>query len=92
MKLFKNWDDPIQAFVFFLAKDALAQCRRMRKLYKQCKQGEVEVLHQYNTQCGVAMQTNTIYNIAKFHFKLDSFNRKHIIKSNESQKFQEGAN
>lgn len=87
MKIFKNWENDIPAFVVFLGKDVLAQNRRMRRLHKEYYvNGDVNALKQYTMQCGVAMQTNTIYNIAKHHFNLDSFKRKHINNKDEKEK------
>jgi hypothetical protein len=86
MKIFKNWENDISALVIFLGKDVIAQKRRLRSLYKQCyEKGDVHAYKQYHVQLGSAMQTNSIYDIAKHHFKLDSFNRKHIIKKDEIQ-------
>lgn len=86
MKIFKDWNNEIPAFVVFLAKESCAQNRRMRKLHNQYyENGDVDVLKQYTTQCGVAMHSHTVYNIAKVHFGLDSFKRKHIIKNNEKE-------
>jgi hypothetical protein len=86
MKIFKNWENDISALVIFLGKDVIAQKRRMRNLYKQCyEKGDVHAYKQYHVQLGAAMQTSSIYNIAKIHFKLDSFNRKHIIKNDEKE-------
>lgn len=91
MKIFKNWENDIQAFVIFLGKDVISQKRRMRSLYKQCyEKGDVQAYKQYHVQLGAAMQTSSIYNIAKIHFKLDGFNRKNI--NNEKQKDQENSN
>jgi hypothetical protein len=80
MKIFKGWEEtPIEAFVIFLGKEVIVQNRRMRRLYKECTvNGDVNAVKQFVTQSGVAMQTNTIYNIAKTHFNMDSFKRKHI--------------
>lgn len=86
MKIFKNWEDDISAFVIFLGKDAIAQKRRMRKLHDQYyKKGDPTAYKQYNIQLGAAMQMSSLYSIAKYHFKLDSFNRKNIIKNDEIQ-------
>lgn len=84
MKIFKNWEDDITAFVIFLGKDVIAQKRRMRKLYDQYyKKGDPTAYKQYNVQLGAAMQMSSLYSIAKYHFKLDNFNRKHINKDHE---------
>jgi hypothetical protein len=89
MKIFKNWENDISALVIFLGKDVISQKRRMRSLYKQCyEKGDVHAYKQYHVQLGAAMQTSSIYNIAKIHFKLDTFNRKHI--NNEKNKIKEG--
>jgi hypothetical protein len=89
MKIFKNWNNPIEAFVIFLGKDVISQKRRARSLYKQYYElGDVHAYKNYNVQLGSAMQTSSIYNIAKIHFKLDTFNRKHI--NNEKNKIKEG--
>lgn len=87
MKIFKNWEDDISAFVIFLGKDVIAQKRRMRKLHDQYyKKGDPTAYKQYNVQLGAAMQTSSIYNIAKIHFNLDSFKRKHINNKDEKEK------
>ena len=85
MKIFKDWNNkPIESFVVFLGKDVAAQKRRIKKLYKLYKDhGDIEAIKQYATQLGAAMQTNTLYEIAKHHFDLDSFKRKHINKKHE---------
>lgn len=79
MKLFKSWDNEAASFVFFLGKEARDHARRMRKFYTEYQhKGNVESLGKYTVQCGSAMQTLSLYDIAKLHFKLDTFNRKHI--------------
>ncbi len=93
MKIFKNWEDYIKAFVIFLGKDTILQKRRMRNMYNQFhKKGDPYAYKQYNVQLGAAMQSSSIYNIAKYHFKLDSFTRKHITKKYENKKIQEDSN
>lgn len=87
MKIFKNWENEISAFVIFLGKDVIVQKRRMRKLHDQYyKKGDPTAYKQYNVQLGAAMQMNSIYTIAKYHFNLDSFKRKHINNKDEKEK------
>lgn len=79
MKIFKDWETkPVESFVIFLGKDVIAQKRRARNLYNQYQKGDTHAYKNYNVQLGSAMQTSSIYAIAKYHFKLDTFNRKHI--------------
>jgi hypothetical protein len=53
----------------------------MRNLYCEYnKSGDIEALKKYTVQCGSAMQTKSLYTIAKYHFELDTFKRKHAIK------------
>lgn len=79
MKIFKDWETkPIESFVIFLGKDVIAQKRRARNLFDLYQKGDTCAYKNYNVQLGSAMQTSSIYNIAKYHFKLDTFNRKHI--------------
>ncbi len=78
MKIFKNWNgDNTTSFIFFLAKDIICQNRRCRRLYDEFnKNGDIDLLKQYNTQIGACMKAFSIYEIAKTHFNFDSINRK----------------
>jgi hypothetical protein len=79
MKIFKDWEKQTEAFVIFLGKEALLQSRRARKLLKEFKtSGDIDCLKSSSVQCGAAMEAVTLFRIAKSHFKLDTFNRKHI--------------
>jgi len=83
MKIFKKWnEESINSFVFFLGKDVILQKRRVRRLYSEFqKNGDIDLLKQYNTQVGASMKAYSIYEIAKTHFNLDSISRKN--KNNE---------
>lgn len=84
MKLFKKWGNDAVSFVAFLGKETKNQTRQMRNLYKNyIDKGDVDSLKKYTVQCGSAMQTSSLYTIAKYHFNLDSFKRK---SKNHSQK------
>lgn len=80
MKIFKDWETkPVESFVIFLGKEALLQSRRARKLLKEFKKnGDIDCLKSSSVQCGASMEAVTVFRIAKHHFKLDTFNRKHI--------------
>jgi hypothetical protein len=82
MKVFKKWsEEDAISFVVFLGKEARDSSRRMREFYsKYNNNGDLDSLKQYTVQCGAAMQLRSIYTIAKYHFGLDTFNRKHAIK------------
>lgn len=77
MKLFKNWENNAVSFVVFLGKETKNQTRQMRNLYKNyTDKGDIDSLKKYTVQCGSAMQTSSLYTIAKYHFKLDATSRK----------------
>lgn len=82
MKIFNDWDNnKIGSYVIFLGKEARNHCRRMRSLYNEyIKSGDIEALKHYTVQCGSAMQTKSLFAIAKYHFELDTFKRKHANK------------
>lgn len=82
MKVFKKWsEEDISCFVVFLGKEARDSSRRMREFYiKYVNTGDLDSLKQYTVQCGAAMQLRSIYTIAKYHFGLDTFKRKHTTK------------
>lgn len=87
MKVFKDWDNnKIGSFVIFLGKEARDHSRRMRNFFNDYrKSGSIDALKQYTTQCGSAMQTRSLFAIAKYHFKLDTLNRKHLVKNTSEQ-------
>lgn len=90
MKIFKDWEKQTEAFVIFLGKEALLQSRRARKFLKNFKtSGDIDCLKSSSVQCGAAMEAVTLFRIAKSHFKLDTFNRKHINKDHEKNQAQQ---
>jgi hypothetical protein len=82
MKVFRDWDNnKTGSFVIFLGNEARNHCRRMRSLYNDyIKSGDIEALKQYTVQCGSAMQTKSLFVIAKYHFEFDTFKRKYANK------------
>jgi len=70
MKIFNDWDGNQQtSFVMFLARESHRQKRKLQNLYKQFgEQSEVECVHMFHVQQGLAAEASTLYSIAKDHF------------------------
>ena len=70
MKIFNDWQgDKTASFVMFLARESQRQKRKLRSLHKYFnKQSEVELVHIFHVQQGLAAEASTMYLIAKDHF------------------------